>query len=379
MCETAANWVDGLLPAVPYRQWVLSFDSPLAVRLGYDSDALGVVCRSWTRRVMQRIARRVKQEHGLASVADLHPGLVTVVQRFRADAGLFVHLHTLATDGAFEALHGGGVRFHPATQLTDDDLRAVLDKVAADLAKAGLTDDVVDLDVQPAIAACVQLSLSSPTPVTLVAAAPRLVVRAHGMNLHAATVVDGRDRPRVERLCKYLLRPPFSVDAVRRLPDGRVRLDLPRKGRCVTMSPEQFLAKLVALVPPPHFNLVRYAGVFANRHHLRPQIVPTPTSPVADASPQQLGLFDIRGKARRPTEPGDPAAVDPVRMPRRSWSWLLGHVFAIDITHCSRRGCGGRLEIVRVVRDRDEIRSLLHGARAPPRPPTPGQLALLPS
>jgi hypothetical protein len=56
---------------------------------------------------------------------------------------LFVHLHTLATDGAFEALPDGGVRFHPATQLTDDDLRVVLDKVAADLAKAGLTDDIV--------------------------------------------------------------------------------------------------------------------------------------------------------------------------------------------------------------------------------------------
>lgn len=271
MCETAANWVDGLLPAVPYRQWVLSFDSPLAVRLGYDSGALGVVCRSWTRRVMQRIARRVKQEHGLASVANLHAGLVTVVQRFRADAGLFVHLHTLTTDGAFEVLPDGGVRFHPATQLTEDDLRAVLDKVAVDLAKAGLTDDVDDLDVQPALAACVQLSLSSPTPATQLAAAPRLVVRAHGMNLHAATVVDGRDRRRLERLCKYLLRPPFSVDAVHRLPDDRVRLDLPRKGRCVTMSPERFLAKLVALVPSikpptrfareltaPHFDLVRW-------------------------------------------------------------------------------------------------------------------------
>ena len=139
------------------------------------------------------------------------------------------------------------------------------------------------------------------------------------------------------------------------------------------MSPEQFLAKLVALVPPPHFNLVRYAGVFANRHHLRTQIVPTPTSSLADASPHQLPLFDIQGKPR-PPEP-----VDLVRMPRRSWSWLLAHVFAIDITHCPRRGCGGRLEIVRVVRELDEIASVLHGARAPPRPAPPGQLALLPT
>ena len=31
MCETAANWVAQLLPEDPYRQWVLSFDSSLAV------------------------------------------------------------------------------------------------------------------------------------------------------------------------------------------------------------------------------------------------------------------------------------------------------------------------------------------------------------
>jgi hypothetical protein len=31
------------------------------------------------------------------------------------------------------------------------------------------------------------------------------------------------------------------------LPAGRVRLDLPRKGRCIEMTAEQFIAKLVAL------------------------------------------------------------------------------------------------------------------------------------
>ena len=34
-----------------------------------------------------------------------------------------------------------------------------------------------------------------------------------------------------------------------RLPDGHVRLDLPRKGRFFDMTPEQFLAKLAALSP----------------------------------------------------------------------------------------------------------------------------------
>lgn len=89
--------------------------------------------------------------------------------------------------------------------------------------------------------------------------APRLVVRAHGMNLHAATVVDGRDRSRLQHLCKYLLRPPFSVDAVHRLPDGRVRLDLPRKGRWVSMSPEQFRVRGSQAHTAPEPFVVRFA------------------------------------------------------------------------------------------------------------------------
>jgi hypothetical protein len=244
MCETAANWITRLLPEVSYRQWVLSFDSSLAVRLGYDADALRLVCRSFGRHVMRRIRGRAKLQHGLSSVEPLHPGIVTVVQRFRSDCGLYVHLHTLASDGAFEQQPDGNVVFHPITGLVDADLARVLSDVAADLAKAGLPDEV---HIDTALAACVQLSLSTQADSGAPASPPTLVVSAHGLNLHAATAVDGRDRRRLERLCKYLLRPPFSRDAVHRLPAGRVRLDLPRKGRCIEMTAEQFIAKLVAL------------------------------------------------------------------------------------------------------------------------------------
>jgi hypothetical protein len=59
MAATAATWVDHLLPPVPYRQWVLSFRSPLSVRLGYDSAALGLVCRSLARHIGRLVCRRV--------------------------------------------------------------------------------------------------------------------------------------------------------------------------------------------------------------------------------------------------------------------------------------------------------------------------------
>ena len=49
MVEGAALLVDHVLPAVEYRQWVLSFGGPLAVRLGYDRSLLAAVSRRLAR------------------------------------------------------------------------------------------------------------------------------------------------------------------------------------------------------------------------------------------------------------------------------------------------------------------------------------------
>ena len=370
MSELAAGWVDRLLPPVPYRQWVLSFDSSLAFRLGYDANALGVVCKSFARRVLQSIRHRTKGHCGCQSVASLHPGIIIVVQRFRADCGLFVHLHALVSDGAWQQQPDGRPVFRPAPPLTDLDLDAVLRRVAADLAKADLDEDV---DVNSTLAACAQLSLSTPAVVVAASAAPdSLNVCGYGMNLHAATSVDGRDRKRLERLCRYLLRPPFAQDAVHRLPDGRVRLELPRKARYVDMTPHQWLAKLVALVPPPKIHTLRYGGVFSNRHHIRPSIIPTPPTPV-DQTPVQLALLDSIGNPLSPA--GQPVAgpTSASRSRRLSWGRLLARVFAVDVTQCP---CGGRLEVTSIVTDPDEIARRLHAARPPPRQFPTGQLLL---
>jgi hypothetical protein len=64
------------LPAVGYRQWVLSFQGPLAVRLGYDTDLLAAVCEKLARALMQDLRRDVKRRHDLASVTPLHAGVM---------------------------------------------------------------------------------------------------------------------------------------------------------------------------------------------------------------------------------------------------------------------------------------------------------------
>ncbi len=77
------------------------------------------------------------------------------------------------------------------------------------------------------MAACVLLALplraAAPSP-RAPSPAPPLFVTGFGMQLHAAVTVGGRDRSRLERRCRYLLRPPFAQGAVQRTPDGQVRV-----------------------------------------------------------------------------------------------------------------------------------------------------------
>ena len=367
MAEGAALLVDHVLPAVGYRQWVLSFSGPLAVRLGYDRELLAAVSGCLGRAVLRDIRRAVKREHGLASVAALHGGVVTVVQRFRSDLGLYVHLHLLVTDGAFEECTGE-LPFRAAPPPTPERMTAILGRVHEVLAAAG--HDADDLDLDPALAACVQHSLRGPH---LAAVAPDTeppphTVSAYDMHLHAATTVDGRDRRRLERVCRYLLRPPFAHDAIEALADGRVRVHFKapsRRGAAFAdMSVDTFLSRLYALVPPPRFHMTRYYGVFASRHRLRARVIPSSPQPHA---PTQLPLLF---RTALPEGLREATAI-----PRRiGWAHLLARVFAVDVTVCSK--CGGRMKILEVVTDPGAIAELLHGARAPPRPCPPGQLGL---
>jgi hypothetical protein len=270
MGETAALLVDHRLPAVPWHQWVLSFEGPMAVRLGYYANLLALVCERFAKRVMQAFRRQSKLEHGLTTSCTLHSGVLVVVQRFKSDLGLYVHIHALAMDGCFEAVGVDDVRFLPVQQLSPSHLVCVLDQLHRDLTEH-LEDDGEPPD--EGLATCVQLGLSRPPLRPVLTEPPRpapMLVSAFGMQLHAAVTVDGRDRKRLERVCRYLLRPPFAHDAVERTADEQVRVHFkaPSKSGATypQMSPDTFLARLCALVPPPSFNMTRYFGVLANRH-----------------------------------------------------------------------------------------------------------------
>jgi hypothetical protein len=374
MAETSLLWLDHLLPEVRYRQWVLSFEGRLGVRLGYDSKLLDRLCETAAKRLMQSLRRRVKKRHGLRTMKGLCPGVIVVVQRFRSDLGLYVHLHILATDGGYLE-DEEGVRFLEVGAPAAGAMVELCKRLHKDLAPV-LEDGEEDLDVDEAVAACVQQSLTGPRPVAMETSKPELpahCVTGYGMRLHAGTAVDGRDRKRLGRLCKYMLRPPFAQDSVRELADGRVKLVMKKPNRqgstSVVMTPEKFLAKLVALVPPPRQHQVRYYGVFAARHRLRKKIVPRT---VEVGAAMQVPLFaDVAGL--RAFGEGDEAPWE--KKPARiGWGKLLARVFAVDVTRCG--ACGGRMRVVEAVTDIDRISELLQGARPPPVPSPVGQLRL---
>src|SRR5690606_25101585 len=68
---------------------------------------------------------------------------------------------------------------------------------------------------------------------------------------------DGRDRQRLERLCRYLARPPLAQERLALHPDGRVRLGFKAAWKdgthAVLLDPLDFIARLAASFHRPDF------------------------------------------------------------------------------------------------------------------------------
>jgi hypothetical protein len=81
-----------------------------------------------------------------------------------------------------------------------------------------------------------------------------------GFDLHANVWVSAHDRAGVERLCRYVLRPPFAQERLRMRGDGRVALELTRVWhdgtRELVFEPLEFLERLAAMTPRPETNLL---------------------------------------------------------------------------------------------------------------------------
>ncbi len=120
------------------------------------------------------------------------------------------------------------------------------------------------------------------------------------------------------------------------------------------------MARLVAMVPPPGFHMIRFHGVLAAHSSDRPEVVPAVEEQTAGL--MQLSLFGGDAQAERCCNAKQD---EPPR--RKPWAWLLRHVFAIDVTVCP--ACEGRMRWLEIATAPDAIAELLVRAGLGPRPP----------
>jgi hypothetical protein len=397
MADTAAHLVDCVLPEVPIRQWVLTLPYPLRYRCAYGAALTSEVLRAFLRALFSALRRRAKSRCGTPRG---QCGSVTFIQRFGSALNLNVHFHTLALDGVYTRDQGSAPRFLPLPPPSPDEVARVLAGTARRLARlvasrAEGDDDALGRD-EPLLATLTVASLRSRVAMGPGAgqrwrrlgdrvepdaeeqdpeASPHIPQHG-GMSLHANVSVPAHDRRRLERLCRYVARPPLAHDRLEVRPDGRLALRLKTRWRDGTthilMERHELLERLVPLIPPPRAHQVRYHGVLAPCASARDRVVLGPRPPVAAAEragPHRgdSGAVD-RPESGRAAAPGRPV---PRRVP---WAELLQRVFEVDALRCPR--CGAQMRLLAAIEDSDVARKILEclelPARGPPLGAAPG-------
>lgn len=443
MADTAAHLVDRVLPEVPVRQWVLSLPFALRYRLAYDAGLTSAVLGVFVRTVFASLRRRARRQW---NVARGQCGAVTFVQRFGDALNLNLHFHSLVLDGVYETSPYGRPRFHPLPPPDDDEVARVVGQVATRIARLlerrGLGPDADPSDADPLTEEEPLLAELYGAPVTSRIATGRRagqpVIRVgdcidpdvvpeldgercanvSGVSLHANVAVPARDRKRLERLCRYVARPPVATERLSRMADGRLLYRLKHRWRDgtthVVFEPGELVEKLAALVPPPRFHLVRYHGVLGPCASQRSRVVPggelLPGGGATDARKRtgqavpghedgervgsRSGQADVgrlgprSGSEATPSRRGEPlpgvdnagrpgargegapeaqatVAEPPTRPQRLAWADLLRRVFAVDVLECPR--CGARTRLLAAIHPPDATNAILECLGLPAR------------
>ena len=400
MSESAAFWVDHVIPGVPVRQWVMSFPMPLRFWMAKSpklmTTVLSMVIRAVNGHYRKARSKRLIQPHRRFRVRssrdEIQTGALTYVQRFGGAVNLNIHFHTLFLEGTYSKNRDGKIEFAPGQAPSAEEIKAVLatiqKRVVRHLKKKGYIKDSPDggeltaseevspddadqnliLDLQGAsIQNKIAMGERQGQPVRKIGSfgepgelpfiAGHMSASLGGFSLHAAVCMRADQRLELEKLCRYLARPPIAEGRLERSEAGEVIYRFKKKWsdgtRAVVFSPLEFMEKLVALIPPPRIHLARFHGVLAPNANWRSLVVPSTV-----ANPDGLDESGTQG----------PEAVPPsTRKKRLSWAELLKRVFQIDLTECP--DCGGEVKLIAVIMERKVVCKILDHLGLPSEPP----------
>lgn len=167
-----------------------------------------------------------------------------------------------------------------------------------------------------------------------------------GFNLRASKAIGSEDRESLERILRYMGRPPLSSERLNMAPDGaNLILTLKSAWRNGTtrilLSPFDLLSRLVALIPYPRKNQIRYHGFLAPNSALRSELI----------------------------DRGDNCGYsDGEKIYRPPFAELMSRVFDIDILECPR--CYSRMQLISYIQDNKTTKKILESLKMSTAPPS---------
>ena len=229
-----------LLWDVPHRQVVFTIPKMLRIFFKYNRRLLGNLCRA--------ALRALNRYFEVAAGESLVPGVIAVIQTFGDRVNFRPHLHFLMTAGGLDA--AGAFREIPR---------------------------IVDLRLAELFAREVLAMLVGKELLSQEWAERLLSWRHSGFNVHS--LVRTGTKAEAERVGKYMIRPPVSLDRLTFLePEGKVGYRWDRDGEGQeTMDYLEFIARMTSHIPDKGQVMVRYYGLYANAYRGKAEKAGGPT------------------------------------------------------------------------------------------------------
>jgi len=359
MNSEAAHLVDVVLPEINYRQWVLSFPYKLRFLMARNQKLTNRALKIY----LQTIRAFQKKKAKKAGLGKVQTGAVTFIQRFGAALNLNIHFHTLIPDGVFVESNDGYLfcrQFSPSHEELTQLASKIHKKVLECVEKMGLNEDFQQGFDEEGLGELSSLSIANKSGFGERAGkgirrigAKNIEVdpegrdpysaNVGGFSLNARVCIAGSDTKKLERLIRYMARGPLATERLTESFPNQLLYKMKSQWRDgtthVIFSPLDFIARLVALIPPPRMNMIRYSGCFAPNFKDRKFIVKKKSAPKKD------------GEARKSDLP------EKIKQERLRWAEMLKRVFQIDVTVCPK--CSGRMEQIAVIRDKAVAKKIL--------------------
>jgi hypothetical protein len=314
--------------------WTLTIPKLLRPFFLHRRELLGPLSRAGWETVCELIAR--------AAGRGVRPGMVATVHTATSDLRWSPHVHALASRGGWDS---EGV-WHPVPYV---------DEKAAEL-----------LFRQKVLALLSREGLMTPERLELLGSWKS----GHtGFSAHNRVTVCAGDDIGLERLARYLLRAPLSLERLE-LEGAVARYRHKRAKRPAEelFDPKDLLARLLMHIPAPRLHLVRYYGHYASAARAGRRRDSEDEGEAATTSP-------------KPAEDHPTSSAHGRRL-RRQWARMIRRVYEADPLLCD---CGATMRVISFLTDPPVIAQILRhlesrtsatgSARAPPEAADRQQLA----